>query len=70
MAYLTLNLWRTCPMSEETIGLLVCIGAVLLMIACWTFYIQGVRRVPESEEWYDSADANGAESDGVLFGVS
>ncbi|MGV0345385.1 hypothetical protein [Corynebacterium coyleae] len=54
-------------MSEETIGLLVCIGAVLLMIAYWTFYIQGVRRVPESEEWYDSADANGAESDGVLF---
>lgn len=47
--------------------LLVCIGGVLLMIACWTFYIQGVRRAPKTEEWYDEGDVNGSESDGALF---
>ena len=47
--------------------LLVCIGGVLLMIACWTFYIQGVRRAPKTEEWDDEGDVNGSESDGALF---
>lgn len=47
--------------------LLLCIGLVLVMVAYWTFYILCVRRNPQSEEWYDSADATGAESDGVLF---
>ena len=37
------------------------------MIACWTFYIQGVRRAPKTEEWYDEGDVNGSESDGALF---
>lgn len=54
-------------MGGDTTGLLVCVGLVLLMVAYWTFYILCVRRNPQSEEWYDSADATGAESDGVLF---
>ncbi|WP_246822964.1 hypothetical protein [Corynebacterium sp. HMSC066C02] len=54
-------------MDGDTTGLLVCVGLVLVMVAYWTFYIRYVRRNPQSEEWYDSADATGAESDGVLF---
>ena len=54
-------------MDGDTTGLLVCVGLVLVMVAYWLFYIRYVRRNPKSEEWYDSADATGAESDGVLF---
>lgn len=54
-------------MDGDITGLLVCVGLVLVMVAYWTFYIRYVRRNPQSEEWYDSADATGAESDGVLF---
>ena len=54
-------------MDGDITGLLVCVGLVLVMLAYWTFYIRYVRRNPQSEEWYDSADATGAESDGVLF---
>lgn len=54
-------------MDSSITDLLLYIGLVLLMVAYWTFYIQYVRRNPQSEEWYDSADATGAESDGVLF---
>lgn len=54
-------------MDGSITDLLLCIGLVLVMVAYWTFYIRYVRRIPQSEEWYDSADATGAESDGVLF---
>lgn len=54
-------------MDGDITDLLLCIGLVLVMVVYWTFYILCVRRVPESEEWYDSADAEGAESDGLLF---
>ena len=54
-------------MDGDITGLLVCAGLVLVMVAYWTFYIRYVRRNPQSEAWYDSADATGAESDGVLF---
>lgn len=54
-------------MDGSITDLLLCIGLVLVMVAYWTFYILCVRRNPQSEEWYDSADATGAESDGVLF---
>lgn len=54
-------------MDSSITDLLLCIGLVLLMVAYWTFYIQYVRRIPQSEEWYDSAEPDGAESDGVLF---
>ena len=54
-------------MDGDITGLLACVGLVLVMVAYWTFYILCVRRNPQSEEWYDSADATGAESDGVLF---
>lgn len=54
-------------MDGDTTGLLVCVGLVLVMVAYWPFHIRYVRRYPKSEEWYDSADATGAEGDGVLF---
>ena len=54
-------------MDGDITGLLVCVGLVLVMLAYWTFYIRYVRRNPQSEEWYDSGDVEGAESDGVLF---
>ncbi|MFS0241389.1 hypothetical protein ACL1D0_12090 [Corynebacterium striatum] len=54
-------------MDGDVTVLLVCAGLVLVMVAYWTFYILCVRRNPQSEEWYDSADATGAESDGILF---
>ncbi|MDK6814676.1 hypothetical protein QP363_11845 [Corynebacterium sp. UMB6689] len=37
------------------------------MALYWTYYIRGVRKTPRSERWYDTADSEGAESDGVLF---
>ena len=46
---------------------LVYAGLVLAMVVYWTYYIRCVRRKPRTEEWYDSADAEGAASDGVLF---
>lgn len=54
-------------MDGDTTGLLVCVGAVLVMVLYWVYYIRYVRRVPRSEEWYDSSDVMGAGSDGVLF---
>lgn len=54
-------------MDGDTTRLLVCVGAVLVMVLYWTYYIRCVRRDPRSEEWYDSSDVIGAESDGVLF---
>lgn len=37
------------------------------MILYWIYYILGVRRTPESEAWYDTGDAQGADSDGALY---
>lgn len=54
-------------MDGDIIGLLVYAGLVLIMVLYWTYYIRCVRRNPRSEEWYDSADVEGAASDGVLF---
>ena len=54
-------------MDSSITDLLLYIGLVLVMVAYWTFYILCVRRNPQSEEWYDSAEPEGAESDGVLF---
>lgn len=54
-------------MDGDIIGLLVYAGLVLIMVFYWTYYIRCVRRNPRSEEWYDSADVEGAVSDGVLF---
>ena len=54
-------------MDEDITGLLVCAGAVLVMVLYWTYYIRDVRREPRSESWYDAGDSIGATSDGVLF---
>lgn len=54
-------------MDGYIIGLLVYAGLVVVMVLCWAYYIRCVRRKPRSEEWYDSADVEGAASDGVLF---
>ena len=55
-------------MDGDITRLLVYIGSVLVMVLYWTYYIRCVRRTPESERWYDSADAIvGAESDSALF---
>lgn len=54
-------------MSEATTDLLVALGLVLFMVLYWTYYLLGTRRTPESERWYDSADAGGAASDGALY---
>ena len=54
-------------MSLDTTELFVAIGLFLFMILYWIYYILGVRRTPESEAWYDSADAQGADSDGALY---
>lgn len=54
-------------MHGDTTELLVCFGLVIVMALYWTYYIRGVRKTPRSERWYDTADAEGAESDGVLF---
>ena len=54
-------------MDGDITGLLVYAGLVLIMVLYWTYYIRCVRRNPRSEEWYDSADVEGAVSDGVLF---
>ena len=54
-------------MDTDILYLLFCAGSVLVMVLFWTYYILEVRRNPRSEEWYDSGDVEGAESDGVLF---
>ena len=54
-------------MNGDITELLVYAGLVLVMVLYWTYYIRCVRRNPRSEEWYDSADVEGAASDGVLF---
>lgn len=54
-------------MDGDIVGLLVYAGLVLIMVLYWTYYIRYVRRNPRSEKWYDSADVEGAASDGVLF---
>ena len=54
-------------MDGDITELLVYAGLVLVMVLFWTYYILDVRRDPRSEEWYDSGDVEGAESDGVLF---
>ena len=47
-------------MSLDTTDLLLGIGSVLGGGLGWTFYMQAIRKHPETEKWYDSA--NGAES--------
>ena len=47
-------------MSLDTTDLLLGIGSVLGGGLGWTFYMQAIRKEPETEAWYDSA--NGAES--------
>ena len=54
-------------MDGDVTELLVYAGLVLVMVLFWAYYIVEVRRNPRSEEWYDSADVEGAASDGVLF---
>ena len=54
-------------MDGDIAGLLVYAGLVLIMVLYWAYYIRCVRREPRTEEWYDSADVEGAASDGVLF---
>ena len=54
-------------MDGDITELLVYAGLVLVMVFYWTYYIRYVRRNPRSEKWYDSADVEGAVSDGVLF---
>ena len=54
-------------MDGDITELLVYAGLVLVMVLYWTYYIRCERREPRSEEWYDSGDVEGAESDGVLF---
>lgn len=54
-------------MDGDITGLLVYAGLVLVMVLYWTYYVLEVRRNPRSEKWYDSADVEGAVSDGVLF---
>lgn len=54
-------------MNLETNERLLAIGLVLLMLVYWTYYILVVRRVPESESWYDAGDEHGADRNGALF---
>lgn len=54
-------------MDGDITELLVYAGLVVVMVLYWAYYIRCVRRKPRSEEWYDSADVEGAASDGVLF---
>ena len=54
-------------MDGDITELLVYAGLVVVMVLYWAYYIRCVRRNPSSEEWYDSADVEGAASDGVLF---
>ena len=54
-------------MDGDITGLLVYAGLGLVMVLYWAYYIRCVRRNPRSEKWYDSADVEGAASDGVLF---
>lgn len=46
-------------MSLDTTDLLLGIGSVLGGALGWTFYMQAIRKQPETEKWYDSA--NGSE---------
>ena len=54
-------------MDGDITELLVYAGLLLVMVLYWAYYIRCVRREPRTEEWYDSADVEGAVSDGVLF---
>ena len=54
-------------MNGDITELFVYAGLVLVMVLYWAYYIRCVRREPRTEEWYDSADVEGAVSDGVLF---
>ena len=54
-------------MNGDTGDLLLCAGAVIVMVLFWTYYILDVRRDPRSEEWYDEPAWEGMERDGVLF---
>lgn len=54
-------------MDADTSDLLFYIGAVLVMVLFWAYYLLEVRRNPRSEEWYDELAWEGAASDGVLF---
>ena len=47
-------------MNLDITDLLLGLGLILVMVLCWTYYLRGVRREPETEKWYDSA--NGWES--------
>lgn len=53
-------------MDGDITELLVYAGLVLVMVLYWAYYFRCVRRNPRTEEWYDSVDAEGAASDGVL----
>ena len=54
-------------MDGDITELLVYAGLAVVMVLYWTYYVLEVRRNPRSEEWYGSADVEGAASDGVLF---
>jgi len=54
-------------MNGDTGDLLLCAGAVIVMVLFWTYYILDVRRDPRSEKWYDEPAWEGMERDGVLF---
>ena len=47
-------------MSLDTTELLLALGLILGGGLGWTYYMQAIRKQPETEKWYDSA--NGAES--------
>lgn len=47
-------------MSLDTTELLLALGSILGGALGWTFYMQAIRKQPETEKWYDSA--NGSES--------
>lgn len=47
-------------MSLDTTELLLALGLILGAALGWTYYMQAIRKQPETEKWYDSA--NGAES--------
>lgn len=43
-------------MNLDPTALLLGIGMLLGGVLGWTYYLQAIRKKPETEEWYDSAD--------------
>lgn len=58
---------RSFSTGVDIFGLHLGVGAVLIMVPYWTYYIGDVRREPGLESWYGAGDFLGAKSDGVLF---